>query len=150
MQWFVDNLPQSLLAAGILLLIIDAALLGFATFILTFLGGSMVLSGLAMWLGLLPSTMIAVLWSNALLTALLALLLWKPLKRLQNSKTTTDINNDFAQLVFKLEQDVDIQGEATYQYSGIRWKLKSEAPLAAGTVVTVFKSEVGVLWVCPK
>lgn len=150
MQWFAENLPQTLLAVGILLLIVDATILGFSTFIITFLAGSLMLSGIAMWLGILPSTWIAALWSNALLTAGLAFLLWKPLQRLQNKPSSTQLNSDFAQLEFVLEQPVDRQGHSTYPYSGIRWKLKSEEPLAAGTLVEVTKSEVGVLWVRPK
>lgn len=150
MQWIIENLPQTLLALGILILIMDAALFGFSTFVFTFLGGSMMLSGIAMWLGILPATTFTALWSNALFTAILAATLWKPLLRLQNKQATTDIDNDFAQIEFKLEQPVDRQGLSTYQYSGIRWKLKSEQPIAQGTLVQVVKSEVGVLWVIPK
>lgn len=102
MTWLAENLAQSLVALGVAMLIIDVMLLGFSTFVLTFLGGSLVLSGVAMWLGLLPETQAAALWSNAILTTLLAVLLWQPLQRLQNKKGSTRIDNDFANLRFVL------------------------------------------------
>lgn len=146
----ISYLPQSLLALGIILLIVDITLLGFSTFIYTFFAGSLVISGALMWMGVLPATATVAVASNVLLTAGLAALLWKPLQRIQNQQTTTDINNDFAQLQFRLEEDVDDRGLTSYQYSGIRWRLKSEQPIAAGTLVIVLKSEVGALWVGPK
>ena len=147
MTWFAENLAQSLVALGIVLLIVDVAFLGFATFILTFLGGSFVLSGLAMWLGLLPETEVAALWSNVVLTSVLAIGLWKPLQQLQNKKSSTQIDTDFAQVTFTLVEDVDHQGLSKHKYSGIEWRLKSEAPIAQGTLVRVVRTEVGVLWV---
>jgi len=42
---------------------------------------------------------------------------------------------------------VDIKGESQYQYSGIQWQLKSLEPISKGSLVTVDKMEVGVLWV---
>ena len=149
MTWLLENLPQVLLVAGLALLIMDALIFGFSTFIFTFLGGSLLITGISMWLGLLPATWVAAAWSNALVTAVLALLLWKPLRRLQNQPTTTAINNDFARQQWLLVQDVDIQGLSTHAYSGVQWKLKSEQPISAGTLVEVFKSEVGTLWVRP-
>lgn len=149
MSWFLENLPQILLVAGLALLIMDALIFGFSTFIFTFLGGSLLITGVTMWLGLLPATWVAAVWSNALVTTALALLLWKPLRRLQNQPTTTAIHNDFARQQWLLAEDVDMQGLSTHAYSGVQWKLKSEQPISAGTLVEVFKSDVGVLWVRP-
>src|SRR5690554_8237638 len=94
MSWLVENLPDVLIAVGIAALIADMALFGFGTFILMFLGISLLVSGLAMLFGLLPSTMDAALWSNAILTSILAVVLWKPLHRIQNKNGSKKIRSE--------------------------------------------------------
>ena len=74
-------------------------------------------------------------------------MLWKPLKRLQNSQDNKQINSDFAELSFTLEQDLPSVQPLYYQYSGIQWQLKSEKPLKKGDKVNVVKKDVGVMWV---
>ena len=80
-----DNMAEILMVAGLAALIIEVAVLGFATFVLLFLGASLLITGLAMTVGLLDTTLVTALWSNALLTTVLALGLWKPLRRMQNN-----------------------------------------------------------------
>lgn len=147
MSYLLSHLPQTLLVAGILALIVEVAILGFASLVLFFLGLSLVVSGLLMLVGLLPETPTSALWSNAALTCGFALALWRPLKRLQNEQQITPVNSDFARDAFVLEQDVDLSGNSSHRYSGIDWKLKSQQPLAAGTTVKVIRVDVGVLWV---
>ena len=57
------------------------------------------------------------------------------------------INNDFADILFVLDDDLNSDNVVTHQYSGIEWKIKSNTPLEKGTQVKVVKKEVGVLWV---
>ncbi|WP_430460244.1 NfeD family protein [Thalassolituus sp. LLYu03] len=147
MEFLLQNLPQSLMVAGILALIIEVAVLGFATFILLFFGAALLLTGLAMAVGLLPESGSVAFASSAVLTAVLALLLWKPLKKMQDNVEPQQTRGDFATDRFVLEQDVDQRGLSVRRYSGIDWKLKSEQPLTAGTEVEVVKVEVGVQWV---
>lgn len=147
MAFLTDNIPQALLILGVLALIIEVAVLGFATFVLFFVGLSLVFSGALMYAGLLEADWITALWVNAIITAGLAALLWKPLKRLQESRESTDVHSDFAELTFTLEQDVDEHNGYKYAYSGIEWLVKSHQPLAKGTPVKVVKKEVGVFWV---
>jgi len=64
MELLQQNLPQTLMVAGIAALIIEVAVLGFATFILLFFGASLLITGFAMSLDLLPATATAALWSN--------------------------------------------------------------------------------------
>jgi len=97
--------------------------------------------------GLLDASLTTALWSNTLITAACALLLWKPLKRMQENVDSKDVKSDFAELDFVLTNDVNELGLSTYSYSGINWKLKSHQPLTAGTHVKVVKKEVGVMWV---
>ncbi|MEJ2765597.1 NfeD family protein [Photobacterium sp. MCCC 1A19761] len=147
MEFITEHLPQALMILGVLALITEVAVLGMSTFILLFLGLSLLITGILMNVAILDSTLTTALWSNTLLTAALAIILWKPLKQMQESKGTKEIQSDFAELTFTLESDVDDRGLTQYAYSGISWKLKSRHPLAAGTQVKVVKKEVGVMWV---
>ncbi|WP_165728426.1 NfeD family protein [Pseudoalteromonas sp. 31A1] len=150
MDFITQNLPQTLMVLGIVALIIEVAVLGLSTFILLFFGLSLFLTGLLMSFGILPDSLTTALWSNAIVTAGLAVALWKPLKQMQNRVDKKQVNSDFAELTFVLTSDVTEQGLTTHQYSGISWKLKSEQPIGAGTEVLVTKKEVGVMWVTPK
>ncbi|ALU45395.1 NfeD family protein [Pseudoalteromonas rubra] len=147
MTLLVEHLSQILIVLGLLALIVEVAVLGFATFVLFFLGLSLVLSGLMMSVGLLDATLMNALWVNAVLTAALAGLLWQPLKRMQAKTQSTEVNSDFADITFTLSEDLNEQSQLSYAYSGITWQLKSETPIAKGTTVKVVKKSVGVLWV---
>jgi inner membrane protein len=147
MELITDNLPEVLMVLGILALIVEVAVLGLTTFILLFLGISLFTTGLLMSLGLMADTVTTALWSNTLITAALAVVLWKPLKKMQNSVDRKHVNSDFAELTFTLTDDVNEQQVSTYKYSGISWQLKSEQPLSAGTRVKVTKKDVGVMWI---
>lgn len=150
MSFLSTHLAETLMVTGLVLLSVEMLVLGFSTFILLFLGLSFILTGMAMSMDILPASMTTALWSNSLITALLALLLWRPLKQMQKSKNQPkDVASDFQAHRFVLEQDVDLQGSSTYFYSGIEWKLKSQTPISAGTQVQVSKADVGVLWVKP-
>jgi len=147
MDFIAQNLSESLIIAGIALLIIEVAILGFATFVLFFMGCSMVITGVLMLIGALDATYVTAFWSNAIVTGILAALLWKPLKKSQQNsgkdkETATTINHQFV-----LENDSDSQGLSHHQYSGIQWKVKSQQPITKGTLVKVVKADVGALWV---
>ena len=143
----MQHLPQGLRVLGLLALIVEVVVLGFATFILLFIGISLLITGFLMQMSILPVDLVTALWSNALLTSILAAVLWKPFKRLQNKTDDRQVKNDFAEQTFVVEHDIDASGQATHRYSGVEWKLKSLQPIAAGTLVKVVSSEVGVLWV---
>lgn len=142
-------LPQLLITSGIALLAIEVLVLGFATFILFFLGISLMLTGLLVWLGLLPDTWSVLMISNAVLTAFLAVFLWKPLRKLQNKTDNKKVRSDFDGHRFFTPAAVDGRGLTTYMYSGIKWQLKSEELIAAGIEVEILRAEVGTLWVKP-
>lgn len=141
------ELSNILLIAGIAILIIEAVILGFSTFVLLFLGLSLVLTGVGMKAGILDATYVTALWSNSLVTSVLAFTLWKPLRNMQSKVEVQDIESDFAQETFVLADDVDSSGGTRHIYSGVPWKLKSQQPISAGTTVKVVKTEVGVMWV---
>lgn len=147
MEWFTEHPSQSLLTLGIVLLIIEVVVMGFSTFILTFVGLSLIVTGGAVYLSILPSDIMTIVIANAVLSSLFALLLWKPLKQFQNKEDTNVVKNDLIGLTFVLESDIDVAVAATHRLSGVDWAVKSADPIASGTAVIVEKAEVGVLWV---
>lgn len=144
-----QHLDESLMISGLVLLIIEATVLGFSTFVLLFLGVALLVTGGLMELGWLANTLPAALWCGGLLTVVLAITTWKPLKRLQKPNVKKAVQSDFANITLILERDLPANPPLMYAYSGIQWQLKSDVPIAQGTTVQVVKKEVGVLWVAP-
>ncbi|MFH0265418.1 NfeD family protein [Vibrio rumoiensis] len=148
MDWIVSYLPQVLMTVGVIALIVEVVVLGFATFIFFFIGLSLVISGFCMYMGWIDATLHYALWTNIILTIVFALVLWRPFKQLQNRQTKQDYQSDFAQQTFVLKGDVNsTSDDVTHAYSGIHWKVRSMQPLSAGQTVKVVKMEVGVMWV---
>ncbi|WP_143872905.1 NfeD family protein [Catenovulum sediminis] len=147
MDVLAENIPQSLVALGIVMLAIEVAILGFATFLMFFIGLSLVITGSLMWLDILPQTWGSILLANAIVSGLLAIALWKPLRNLQNKSEVKSVKSDFDGVRFFCDTPIDSKGLSTHTYSGITWKLKSETPIPAGAEVEVVKAEVGTFWV---
>ncbi|MFQ3189406.1 MAG: hypothetical protein ACI936_000530 [Paraglaciecola sp.] len=144
MDWAINNLAESLLILGILLLVIEAAVLGFSTFVLFFVGCAAVVTAALLYIGIIPDTGLAAMFSMGLLTALSAVLLWKPLKNMQTQVDTTKAKGDLVGHSFMLVEDVAPELTPEYHYSGIGWKLKASEHLVAGTKVEVTQVDVGV------
>lgn len=148
-EFFTQYLAESLIVLGLILLTVEILVLGFSTFILFFLGISLIITGVAAWLSILPATFTSIFIANAILTSILAVSLWQPLKRIQNKTETKVVHNDFVGITFFAEDNIDKKGEYKYKYSGISWKVKSHEPISAGTEVEVTRADVGTFWVKP-
>ncbi|MDO6685778.1 MULTISPECIES: NfeD family protein [unclassified Agarivorans] len=146
-ELFANHIPQILIALGIILLTVEVVIIGFATFILFFVGLSLVITGSLIWLNILPDTWNSILLANAVLSSLLAGVLWKPMRKLQNSSDDKQVSSDFDGHRFFCHQEIDKRGLSTYKHSGISWTLKSEHTIAADTEVEVVRAEVGTFWV---
>ncbi|WP_158965674.1 NfeD family protein [Paraglaciecola sp. L3A3] len=147
MDWAFNNLAESLLILGILLLVIEVAVLGFSTFVLFFVGCAAVITAILLYLGIIPETLLASLFATGILTAVSAILLWKPLKKMQTQVDTTKAKGDLVGHTFVLKDPVSPELTPTYRYSGIDWKLESADTLAVGTRVQVIDASVGIFTV---
>jgi len=148
MEWFTSHPSQFLITLGIVLLIIEVVIMGFATFILTFVSLSLIVTGGLVYLGVLPSDIMTVVISNAVLASLFALVLWKPLKQFQNKKEPNNVvKNDLIGLSFTLDADIDVSASGKHRLSGVDWTIKSNEAIVSGSLVVVEKAEVGTLWV---
>ncbi len=145
MNWFAENMAESLVVLGLALLVIEILILGFATFILLFVGIAAIVTGGLIYMAVIPDTLLAAFMSMAICTALSALLLWKPLKNMQQDVDPTEASNDLVGHRFTLSEAVSEHQNPEYKFSGIMWKLKADADIAAGTDVEVVHTDVGEL-----
>ena len=150
MNWINDNLSESLIIVGLALLVIEVVVLGFSTFVLFFVGLAAVVAGGLMAVGVVPYSMLSALSSLGVLTALLALLLWRPLKSMQGKVESKKVTSDLVGHSFILNEAVSMTKNPKYRYSGIEWSLSSEQELSPGTLVEVTAVTVGTFIVQAK
>lgn len=149
MDWISSNVTSVLLVSGLLLLTIEVAVLGFATFVLFFVGLSALITAGIFYTGLLDATYINAFFSCAILSALIALVLYRPLKQMQQQVETKTVSGDFTGLRFRVTESIGPDSPGRYKYSGISWAVHCNAPIAAGTEVEVITAEVGAFHVKP-
>lgn len=150
MEWISNNLANVLIIIGLGLLAIEVGVLGFSVMVLFFIGLGCLLSGILVFVGVLPETVVSALTSVAILSFLSAVVLWKPLKKLQNEVVESDVKGDLIGHSFILEKDISSQEHGVHNYSGIEWKIKSDDPICAGTEVEVIRADVGEFKVAVK
>ena len=143
MDWLSNNLAQSLIIIGLALLIVEVVVLGFSTFVLFFVGLATVITGVLLYIGVLPDSMLSALTSTGVLTGLLAIFLWRPLKAMQNKVGSKKVTSDLVGHSFILKEAVSMSHNPVYRYSGIDWQLSSENELSVGTHVEVIDVAVG-------
>ncbi|MFS1702276.1 NfeD family protein [Alteromonas sp. AMM-1] len=149
MDWLSDNLASTLAVIGLLLLAIEIAVLGFATFVLLFVGiAALITSGL-FYLDIVPATYLNAFISVGILTAVSAALLYRPLLQMQQQVEKKPVTSDLNGVRFVLAEAIGPAAVTTHAYSGIHWTVKSQLPIPAGTEVEVVNVEVGVLHVVP-
>jgi membrane protein implicated in regulation of membrane protease activity len=147
MAWVDENFATLLIVLGFALLVVEVVFLGLGVLVLCFIGLACIVTGALHGLGILPDTLIAAFGSVAFFSVLFAALLWKPLKKIQNTGITKEVKGDFIGHSFMLEHPVSTTEFSRHRMSGVDWKVRSETPLPAGIMVEVVKADVGVLTV---
>lgn len=150
MIWLSESLSGILIFLGIALLAIEMLVFGFSSFILFFIGLACLITGLLVFLGLLAPTLTIAFVVVAILSGLLAVLLWKPLKEMQSHVDNKPASGDLVGHSFVLSADVAPGQTINYHYSGIEWRVKSTEALSAGTEVEVTIADVGEFTVAAK
>ena len=148
MAWLTANLATLLLIVGIALLAVEVGVFGFSVFLLFFNGLACVVTGVMMWF-IIPQSLAWGIGMVAVLSLLFAVLLWKPLKKMQDSGGNTQVKGDFIGHSFILERDIAPGTFGKHRMSGVDWKVRSDVPLKAGTPVQVVRVDVGELTVAP-
>ena len=143
MNWFEQNMVETLFIIGLIILIVEVTVLSFSTIILFMIGAATIITSITMYLGVISDDLLNALLIIALLTAGLALVLWKPFKGLQNKQEDKPVTSDLVGFTFMLAQDVDPDTDVKYKYSGVEWKLISTTAISAHTKVKVIAVNVG-------
>lgn len=148
-EYIMSNFAQTLIVTGLLLLSIEILILGFATFVLFYLGCGLIITGVLVAVDILPSDFLIASITLAIISGLIALLTWKPLKRLQNEVVSSTPANDMIGHRFMLPQDLDEGGSIKMSYSGIDWIVRADTAIVLGLEVEIIKVSVGELKVKP-
>ena len=143
MSWFEQNLAETLFIIGLIILIVEVTVLSFSTIILFMIGAATIITSVTMYIGLISDDLLNALLIIAVLTAILALVLWKLFKGLQNIQEDKPVTSDLVGFTFVLAQDVEPNSVVKYKYSGIDWKLISPTFIRAQTKVKVIAVNVG-------
>lgn len=139
---------------GFLMLVIEVST-GLVTGLLLFGGIGAIITGLLMTAGVLNETWEIGIASTAISAFIVTFILWKPLKKLQNTDVPKkDNSSDLVGYEFVLQQDINLQASSTTQYSGIEWKVEIYKDagideISAATRVEVCSVEVGKFKVKP-
>jgi len=133
MDYFLEN-PEHLwyLIAGISF-VIELSIMGLSGPLLFFAIASL-LTGVLVSIGAIDGWQSEIL-TVGLLTALVATILWKPLKSLQNSKEKTDNSSDMIGLQVLVSTEVTAT-TGSIRYSGVNWQARlvgdaNESPISA-------------------
>ena len=133
MDLLLSNPALSLIAIGFFLLAIEVVVLGFSTFILFFVGVSLILTGGLVYLDIVGSSVFEVAVANGVLIPLLAILLWKPMRNYQNEVDNTPVVNDMVGCIFVLSVPISVGVPIKYRYSGLLWDVVSKEDISVGT-----------------
>jgi inner membrane protein len=149
MAWLTGNLSILLIIIGVALLAVEVGVFGFSVFLLFFVGLACIVTGIMMQF-LIPATLTWGLVMIAILSLTFAVVLWKPLRKMQNTRgNNVAVTNDLVGHSFVLERDIAAGGHGKHRMSGVEWKVRSDMPLKAGTHVQVVKVDVGELTIAP-
>lgn len=155
MDVFNMNQAALWLAAGFILLAIEAIAFGFASGLLLFGSIGAIVTGVLLWLGLVPENFVAAVACFAVATAATTAILWQPLKRMQSgAELGQDRSSDLIGHSFVVSSDISISNPGTEKYSGINWRVEPSrdmpgAKIKTGTLVNVTAVSVGVFFVEP-
>lgn len=147
MDYIFAHFAQSLVVLGLIFLAIEILVLGFSTFVLFFIGIGCIITGLLVLFAIIPSTGLAALLSIAISAALVALITWRPMKRVQNQVHAKQVDNDMIGHRFMLPADLSPGEPIDHHYSGIIWKVQARQALPKGCEVKIIHMQVGLLTV---
>jgi len=139
MEYFLEN-PDHLwyLIAGVSF-VIELSIMGLSGPLLFFAIASLI-TGILVSLGVVDGWQGQIL-TIGLLTALVAVVLWKPLKSLQNSKGKTDNSSDMVGLKVLVSADITAT-TGSIRYSGINWQARLADETNARTIAEQSQCEI--------
>ncbi|QMV16404.1 NfeD family protein [Vibrio spartinae] len=150
MDFIIAHLVQVLAVTGLILLVVEVLVLGASTFVLLLVGMGLLLASLSMYFEWIPTTWQWALVATTFYTLLSGGVLWPIFKRAQKKPEHTNVHSDLIGHTFVLPQDTTPEKPTSYRFSGIEWRLITQAPLTKGTLVEVIHLQVGELFIRAK
>lgn len=147
MSYFIENMGEAFIVLGLVLLAVEILVLGFSTFVLFFVGIGFVITGALLSFAVIPSELLTALLVSAVVTSIVAIVFWRPLKRSQNKVEDDNVTNDMIGHRFYLFEPLTVGKTVTYRYSGIDWQVMARDDIAAGSEVEIVDVAVGILTV---
>lgn len=153
-EYIYNHQPEFWIMLGFSMLVIEVST-GFITGLLLFGGIGAVMTGLLMLAGVINETWETGIASTAISAVVIALLLWKPLKKMQNADIPRkDNSSDLVGYEFVLSEDINLLEPGKTQYSGIDWNVEIHKDagikeISASTRVVVCSVDVGKFRVKP-
>ncbi len=130
-QYLLDNHDQTFYLIGGVSLVIELAVLG--------LGGPLLFFGLAAFItGALSGLGVVSGWESEIFTAgactaILAVVLWKPLKNFQNAGGGPDTSSDMIGLKVPVASDIN-RNSGKIRYSGVNWNARLSSDAGVETI----------------
>jgi membrane protein implicated in regulation of membrane protease activity len=121
MQTFLENHQLIWYAIAGLSLVLELGIMGLSGPLLFFAIASAV-TGILVNIGFISGWQSEVL-AVGLLTAVITLVLWKPLKNMQNSRSKTDNSSDMIGLQVPASDDIT-RDSGSVRYSGVNWNAR--------------------------
>ncbi len=139
MEYFLEN-PDHLwyLIAGVSF-VVELSIMGLSGPLLFFAIASLI-TGILVSAGIVEGWQSQIL-SIGLLTALVAAVLWRPLKALQNSKEKTDNSSDMVGLQVIVSADIT-QITGSVRYSGINWQARLADDVSVESICAQSQCEI--------
>jgi len=141
---------------GIVLLAIEILAFGMASGVLLFAGSGALVTGTFLALGVIPPSWDVSIACFAVTSALSAITLWKPMKRMQGEgNVTPGQTSDLIGYSFRLDTDISTTKPGSCRYSGIAWRVEiadeaTVVQISAGQIVRVVAVDVGLFHVVPE
>ncbi|MGK0405976.1 MAG: hypothetical protein ACJAR6_001356 [Oleispira sp.] len=132
-DYFAQNHDKLLYTLAGIILVIELTVLGLGGPLL-FIGIACAITGVFVTIGFLSSWQTEIL-SVGILSLVIAMILWKPLKQLQGPRKVSDSSSDMIGQVVPVSEQVTSKG-GSVRHSGINW----QARLDASSLVDVLDS----------
>ncbi len=155
-EYFNSNLYAFWFAVGFILLGIELLAFGLATGVILFIGLAALATGGLLWFSIIPLSWASSIATFSFCSIALSVLLWKPLKKLQNTETALqkDNSSDLIGYEFRLADNISLSQPSVTRYSGIEWKVELDdsadiTTIKAGSKVRVTSVDAGKFRVAP-
>lgn len=157
MGWIMENPGTFWIILGFVFLAIEVTAFGLGSGFLLFGSIGALLTGIAVWLQLIPAQWLFSVGAFGVISAVSAAVLWGPLKQLQSGTPMgQDRSSDLIGHEFLLQQQLTATEHGKTKFSGVDWRVEIDLEheqavdhVDIGRRVEVTRVNAGVFYVLP-